>query len=236
MATHSSVLAWRIPGTGEPGGLPSMGSQSRTRLKRLSSIQSCCGEGGTLQTNITGVCGECSQCLGHTGFAPAHGGCAFPVYIAQFPGCSAGEPSEAGPGLCGLSRSKPLRFRFLGIAQRHRLGWACILCPSQVRAVQATRCLVSAVSPRWGVHLITSPVPAAGFSGCLQVHLLRCAVCLFWGADLWLRPSRRMSTVQNPKKSWLATKPVCSLVDNASLGPQLPPYGSGCLSPEGDGL
>ena len=27
MATHSSVLAWRIPGTGEPGGLPSMGLQ-----------------------------------------------------------------------------------------------------------------------------------------------------------------------------------------------------------------
>ena len=26
MATHSSVLSWRIPGTGEPGGLPSMGS------------------------------------------------------------------------------------------------------------------------------------------------------------------------------------------------------------------
>ena len=27
VATHSSVLAWRIPGTGEPGGLPSTGSQ-----------------------------------------------------------------------------------------------------------------------------------------------------------------------------------------------------------------
>ena len=26
MATHSSVLAWRIPGTGHPGGLPSMGA------------------------------------------------------------------------------------------------------------------------------------------------------------------------------------------------------------------
>ena len=26
VATHSSILAWRIPGTGEPGGLPSMGS------------------------------------------------------------------------------------------------------------------------------------------------------------------------------------------------------------------
>ena len=30
MATHSSVLAWRIPGTGEPGGLPSMGSHRVT--------------------------------------------------------------------------------------------------------------------------------------------------------------------------------------------------------------
>ena len=40
LATHSGVLAWRIPGTGEPGGLPSMGSQSRTRLKRLSSSSS----------------------------------------------------------------------------------------------------------------------------------------------------------------------------------------------------
>ena len=40
MATHSSVLAWRIPGTGEPGGLPSMGSQSRTQLKQLSSSSS----------------------------------------------------------------------------------------------------------------------------------------------------------------------------------------------------
>ena len=37
MATHSSVLAWRIPGTEEPSGLPSMGSQSRTRLKRCTS-------------------------------------------------------------------------------------------------------------------------------------------------------------------------------------------------------
>ena len=45
MATHSSVLAWRIPGTGEPDGLPSMGSQSRTRLKRLSSRSSRVSDG-----------------------------------------------------------------------------------------------------------------------------------------------------------------------------------------------
>ena len=41
MATYSSVLAWRIPGTGEPSGLPSMGSHSRTWLKRLSSSSNC---------------------------------------------------------------------------------------------------------------------------------------------------------------------------------------------------
>ena len=43
MATHSSILAWRIPWTEEPGGLQSLGSQSRTRLKRLSSSSSSRG-------------------------------------------------------------------------------------------------------------------------------------------------------------------------------------------------
>ena len=32
MATHSSILAWRIPGTAESGGLPSMGSQKSLKL------------------------------------------------------------------------------------------------------------------------------------------------------------------------------------------------------------
>ena len=40
MASHSIVLAWRIPGMGEPGGLPSMGSHSQIGLKRLSSSSS----------------------------------------------------------------------------------------------------------------------------------------------------------------------------------------------------
>ena len=125
-----------------------------------SLIQSCCGEGGTLQTNITGICGECSQCLGHTGFAPPHNVHASLVYTAQAPGCSAGELSQAGPGLHALPRSKPLRFTFSGIPQRHRPGWACVLCPSQVRAAQVTRCLASAVAPSWRLCLIASPVPA----------------------------------------------------------------------------
>ena len=57
LATHSSVLAWSIPGTAEPGGLPAVCgvAQSRTRLKRLSSSSSarkCCQiRYGFLSTN-----------------------------------------------------------------------------------------------------------------------------------------------------------------------------------------
>ena len=76
------------------------------------------------------------------------------------------ELSEVGPGLHALPRSKPLRFRFLDTPQRRRLSWACVLCPSQVQAAQVTRCLVSTVTLSWRVHLITSPIPAARFSGC----------------------------------------------------------------------
>ena len=90
---------------------------------------------------------------------------------------------------------------FLGTPQMCRLAWACVLCPSQVRAAQATRCLGS----KWRVCLITCLVPGTRFPGWQRGHCLRCATCLFWGADLWLWPSWHMSTVQNPRKYWLAT-------------------------------
>ena len=117
------------------------------------------------------------------------------------------ELSDAGPGLHALPRSKPLRFRHLGSPQRRRLSWACVLCPSQVRAARVTRCLASVVAATY------QPPPSLPliFLGVQLAHLL--------GKTL---------TVQNPQKSWLATKPACSLVDDASLGPQLPPSGSGC--------
>ena len=41
MAAHSSTLAWRIPGTAEPGRLPSMGSQ-RVGDDRATSLSSLC--------------------------------------------------------------------------------------------------------------------------------------------------------------------------------------------------
>ena len=89
---------------------------------------------------------EYSQCMDNTGLTPAHVACAFLVYTAQPPGCSEGKLSKVGPGFFVLPRSKLLKFRFLGTPQRYRLSWACVLCPSHVRAAQATRCLASALS------------------------------------------------------------------------------------------
>ena len=70
--------------------------------------------------------------------------CASRVYTAQAPGFSARVLSQVGPEFRAHLRSKLLRF--LGTPQRHRPGWDCVLCPSQVRAAQATRCLASAPS------------------------------------------------------------------------------------------
>ena len=41
MATHSSILAWEIPWTEEPGGPQSMGSQSQTRLSHQTTVFYC---------------------------------------------------------------------------------------------------------------------------------------------------------------------------------------------------
>ena len=73
------------------------------------------------------------------------------------------------------------------------------------------------------------PSQPLGFLGVQWACLLRCGLCLFWGADLWLRPSSQMLTVQNPKKSWLATEPACSLESDASLGlPEMAEDGPVC--------
>ena len=75
------------------------------------------------------------------------------------------ELTETGLGLYALPRSKVLRFRYTGSPQRRRISSACILCPSQFRAAQVTRCLVSVLS-RWAMHLNHLLPQPLGF----QVH------------------------------------------------------------------
>ena len=48
-------------------------------------------------------------------------------------------------------------------------------------------------------------------------------MCLLWGADLWLQPSWQMSTIQDPRKTWLATGSLLSLVEDAISGARIAP-------------
>ena len=74
MATQSSVLAWRIPGTGEAGGLPSMGSQSRTRLKWLSSSSSTARKIISMWYNWVVQTMYFCRCLWHSTYCCGHNG------------------------------------------------------------------------------------------------------------------------------------------------------------------
>ena len=142
---------------------------------------------------------------------PTHGVCAFPVDTARAPGCPAGELSKAGPGLRALPRAKPLRFGFSGTPHGRKRGWACAECPSpseQLRGPGAWRAL--------SLGAVLSP-PLS------QPSQVRCAACLFWGTDLWLLPSRRMSSVQDPRKARLATGSLLAVWWRMlSLGLRLP--------------
>ena len=138
--------------------------------------------------------------------------------------------SEAGPGLCALPRSKPFRFRFRfsGTPQRHRLSWTCVLCPSHVRAAQATRCLTSTVTPRCGVSY-TSPIPAAQFAGWQQACPSQVGRVSLLGS--WSLAATVPADVNRPvSQQVLVSKwePACSFVEDASLGLRLPLSGSGC--------
>ena len=142
---------------------------------------------------------------------------------------------------CVLSWSTLLKLQVA--LQWNCLKWAlgCWHFPALSRSGSGSRVLHKGAQIQLGLRFVPFPGPCSsgdqvfgecvcrnlspplslplGFLGVQPVHLLR-----------------RMLTVQNPKKSWLAMKPACSLVDNASLGPRFTPSSSGCLSPEEDGL
>ena len=63
MATHSSGLAWRIPGTGASWAAVYGVAQSRTRLKRLSSSSSSIGTYKVTDTRYYSGLNACQHCL-----------------------------------------------------------------------------------------------------------------------------------------------------------------------------
>ena len=109
-----------------------------------SLVQLYCGEGGKLQTNITGMCGECSQCMDHTGFAPIQSGVYFLGLCCSGSRVPAGTLSKVGPGICALPG-----LNYSGSQVLHKgtyLVGLPFLCLSQVQEAQVTGCLASALS------------------------------------------------------------------------------------------
>ena len=105
----------------------------------------------------------------------------------------------------------------------------CVLCLSQVQPTLATGCLASTLSQ---VDCAPYSPPQSwplGFPGTLQEHSPRSAVYLLWVSDLRLWPSWQMSTIQDPRKTWLATGSLLSLFEDVVSGAEIAV--SPCLLP-----
>ena len=138
-------------------------------------------DGEALQTNITGVCGGARSAWATLGL-PALMVCVLSQSKLLRLQVALQKLSKSGPALHALPRSKPLRLRFSGTPQRCRLGWACIFCPSQVRATQVTRCLVSAHSlPRWSGASYHLPGPSLSVSRVRSGSAISAVSCFSFG-------------------------------------------------------
>ena len=103
---------------------------------------------------------------------------------------------SVGPEFCSLPRSKQLRWPGAWRVPSPKVG-QCVLSPPQSQPLD--------------------------FLGVNWEHCLKYAMCLFWGADLWVQPSWLMSTVQDPRKTWLAAGGLLTVWWRVlSLGPRLP--------------
>ena len=163
-----------------------------------------------LQTNNTCMW---SQCLSHTGPAPAHSTCVLPAHTAQALACFTGNHQRLALGCVHLPRLSRL-----GSGTRVVLRGADSVGPVFCALPRSEQLRWWGVWRARSLRLIASPVPAAQFSGCTT------------GA-----PSQAVVDCPEPQEV-LEKKPACSLVDNVSLGLRLPPSGSGCPLPEEDGL
>ena len=132
-----------------------------------SLVQPCCGEEGALQTNVTGICREHSQCSSHTGLALAQGCVLSPSTLLRLLAALYG----AGP----VVRAVPV----FGYSTEARTRLGLRLLPSPTGAAQAARSMTGALSPG-AVCLIPSAVPAS----VSVLQLGASALCLFSGAGL----------------------------------------------------
>ena len=156
--------------------------------------------------------------------------CAFQVYTAQAPGCSAGLLSKVDPAFHALSRSKLLRFQFLG----NRKGTDSVghvFVPFPGLCSSGDQVLGESTVPGGPCILITSPVPAAQFPRCARRAPSQ--VCCVSPLGSWSQAVTLLADVNRPGSqedvisNW---EPAHGLVEDAGLwGWDCPlPSGSGC--------
>ena len=166
------------------------------------------------------MCGECLQWMDYNGFVTAQGS----MYFLSLH-CSGSRVLFKGTvlsGLCISCTSPVSATHVLGCFARADPDGLCILCPSQVQAAQATRCLLSALSQVGRVPYSLAWSWPLSCLGVLWEYSPWCAPCLFWEVDLKLWHSWQMSTIQHPRKTWLATESLVTVWwKMRSLGPRL---------------
>ena len=139
-----------------------------------------------LQTNITGVCGEHSQCSRHTGFDPSHG------CVLSCLHCSGSRLLSRERALCcldfpGLSHSDSGFWAFH--KTQTQLGLHFV--PSLAGAAQAAKNLTGAL-PLGAGHLLPSAVPAS-------VSMNTSRVCLVSVLGSWSLAATLLADVNHPE-------------------------------------
>ena len=157
--------------------------------------QLCCGVGGTQQTSTTGVCAECSQCMDHTGFAPAHGGVCFPGLHCLGSRLLCGSTVQSRPYCSCTSHVVAAQIHVLRYSARAELGlptdsvrpaFFALLRFEQPRCAQFEQQCGEHTVPGGPCILITSPGPSCSVSWWCQESTVSGVLCLLWGAALRL--------------------------------------------------
>ena len=146
MTIHSSVLAWRIPGTEEPSGLPSMGSHraaiygvtlSRTRLKRLSSSSSehlsykiaitfRLRYNSKVKVKVSQSCPTIFDFKGYSPPGPSVHGIILARRLVAAATAAAAKSLQSCPALCDSVDCRPPESSNHGILQARTLEWVAM--------------------------------------------------------------------------------------------------------------
>ena len=187
----------------------------------IISHQLCCREreGHCRWTLLAFVCSARSGCTTLCLSQPKVA-CTSWVHTPHAPGCSIMTLSHVGLAVHSLPSSKPLRF--LGALQGHWPRWTVCFVPFPGPSCSGNWVLGECTIPSELCILCISPFLATWFPRCTMRAQSRSAMCILWGANLRLWPSYPMWTVQDPRKTWLATGNLCKVWQKLrSLGPRL---------------